>query len=109
MKSLKELFSLKKVEEPQLTIIDDNEDDREQIRITYYQSGFAASIKATGKPIVLRACLQNLYSSFEDQCRRQMQEQERLKQPYKEDQEKSKIELKKLETGLSIHEKKEDN
>lgn len=109
MKSLKELFSLKKVEEPQLTIIEDNEDDREQIRITYYQSGFAASIKATGKPIVLRACLQNLYSSFEDQCRRQMQEQERLKQPYKEDQEKSKIELKKLETGLSIHEKKEED
>lgn len=109
MKSLKELFSIKKIEDVNTNVIEEIDDDREQIRITYYQSGFAASVKATGKPIVLRACLQNLYSSFEDQCRRQMQEQERLKQPYKEDQEKSKIELKKLETGLSIHEKKEED
>lgn len=108
MKSLKELFSIKKIEEANTNVIEESEDDREQIRITYYQSGFAASVKATGKPIVLRACLQNLYSSFEDQCRRQMQEQERLKQPYKEDQEKCRIELRKLETGLSIHEKKEE-
>jgi hypothetical protein len=48
----------------------------------------AASIKATGKPIVLKACLQNLYMSFEDQCRKQKLEQDRLKQPYKEEQEK---------------------
>lgn len=107
MKSLQQLFSLKKTEESQIENIQNNEPDREQIRITYYQSGFAASIKATGKPIVLKACLQNLFSSFEDQCRKQVLEQERLKQPYKEEQEKSKTELKKCETAIGIYEQKE--
>ena len=89
MKSFKELFTVKKQELNGIVNNYENEvQDKEQIRITYYQSGFAASIKATGKPIVLKACLQNLFSSFEDQCKRQKNEQERLKQPYKEEQEK---------------------
>ena len=96
MKSITQLFSLKKVDESPKNNIDENENDREQIRITYYQSGFAASIKATGKPIVLKACLQNLYMSFEDQCRKQKLEQDRLKQPYREEQEKNRTELKKV-------------
>lgn len=107
MKSLQQLFSLKKIEEPQSPPIEENQEDREQIRITYYQSGFAASVKATGKPIVLRACLQNLFSSFEDQCRKQILEQERLKQPYKEEQEKFRTELKKSEIAVAIYEQKE--
>lgn len=109
MKSIQQLFSLKKVEEPQINTYEENEEDKEQIRITYYQSGFAASVKATGKPIVLRACLQNLFSSFEDQCRKQVLEQERLKQPYKEEQEKEKTELKKCEIAIGIYEKKEND
>ncbi|MFV8347696.1 ABC transporter permease [Flavobacterium sp. ZB4P13] len=109
MKSLTQLFSLKKVDESPKNDIDENENDREQIRITYYQSGFAASIKATGKPIVLKACLQNLYMSFEDQCRKQKLEQDRLKQPYREEQEKNRTELKKCEAAIGIYEKKEQD
>ena len=106
MESIKKLFSVKTTPVHPKQVLEDP-DDREQIRITYYQSGFAASIKASGKPIVLQACFQNLFSSFEDQCRRQLAEQEKIKQPYKEEQEKLRTELKKLETGLGIYEKKE--
>ncbi|MCV9930433.1 ABC transporter permease [Flavobacterium sp. LS1R49] len=109
MKPLAQLFSLKKTEDIPVDTHEENENDREQIRITYYQSGFAASIKATGKPIVLQACLQNLYMSFEDQCRKQKLEQDRLKQPYKEEQEKNRTELKKCETAIGIYEKKEQD
>lgn len=109
MKPLSQLFSLKKSEETSIKSFDENEEDREQIRITYYQSGFAASIKATGKPIVLKACLQNLYMSFEDQCRKQKLEQDRLKQPYREEQEKNRTELKKSEAAIGIYEKKEQD
>jgi hypothetical protein len=109
MKPLTQLFSLKKIEETPVNISEENENDREQIRITYYQSGFAASVKATGKPIVLKACLQNLYMSFEDQCRKQKLEQERLKQPYREEQEKNRTELKKSEAAIGIYEKKEQD
>lgn len=108
MKSIKQLFSLKKVEDkPQINPLQENEEDREQIRITYYQSGYGASIKSSGEPIVLRACYANLYSSFEDQCRKQQLEQERLKQPYKEEQERCKTEIKKNETAIGIYETKE--
>lgn len=109
MKTLTQLFSLKKSEDSSFKVSEENEEDREQIRITYYQSGFAASIKATGKPIVLKACLQNLYMSFEDQCRKQKMEQDRLKQPYREEQEKSRTELKKSEAAIGIYEKKEQD
>ncbi|OXB04317.1 ECF transporter S component family protein [Flavobacterium pectinovorum] len=108
MKSLTQLFSLKKTEDSPVAF-EENEDDREQIRITYYQSGFAASVKATGKPIVLKACLQNLYMSFEDQCRKQKLEQDKLKQPYREEQEKNRTELKKSEAAIGIFEKKEQD
>ncbi|CAD0007017.1 sugar ABC transporter permease [Flavobacterium chungangense] len=109
MKTLSQLFSLKKTEDSSSKSFEENEEDREQIRITYYQSGFAASIKATGKPIVLKACLQNLYMSFEDQCRKQKMEQDRLKQPYREEQEKNRTELKKSEAAIGIFEKKEQD
>lgn len=109
MKPLAQLFSLKKPEDSSFKVFEENEEDREQIRITYYQSGFAASVKATGKPIVLKACLQNLYMSFEDQCRKQKMEQDRLKQPYREEQEKNRTELKKSEAAIGIYEKKEQD
>jgi len=109
MKPLTQLFSLKKSEDSSSKVFEENEEDREQIRITYYQSGFAASVKATGKPIVLKACLQNLYMSFEDQCRKQKMEQDRLKQPYREEQEKNRTELKKSEAAIGIYEKKEQD
>jgi hypothetical protein len=109
MKPLSQLFSLKKGTDSSSKLLEENEEDREQIRITYYQSGFAASIKATGKPIVLKACLQNLYMSFEDQCRKQKLEQDRLKQPYREEQEKNRTELKKCEAAIGIYEKKEQD
>ncbi|PXY44301.1 ABC transporter permease [Flavobacterium hydrophilum] len=109
MKTLSQLFSLKKSTDSSSNLFEENEEDREQIRITYYQSGFAASIKATGKPIVLKACLQNLYMSFEDQCRKQKLEQDRLKQPYREEQEKNRTELKKCEAAIGIYEKKEQD
>ncbi len=106
MTSLQQLFSLRKADAPKEEPVT-SEEDREQIRITYYQSGWAASLKASGRPIVLKACLQNLFTSFEDQCRKQQMEQERLKQPYREEQERERIEQKKTEIAVSIFEKKE--
>ncbi len=106
MESIKKLFTLKKVN-IKSSFVEDNEEDREQIRITYYQSGYGASTKASGNPVVLRAGLHNLYNSFEDQCRKQLAEQQRLKQPYKEEQERQRTELKKRETAITIYEEQE--
>jgi len=102
MEALKKIFTLKK---PVLKNV--NFEDKEQIRITYYQSGFAASQKAMGKALVFKACLENVYNSFEDQCRKQFVEQERLKQPYVEEKVSHTTELKKYETAKAIYEGQE--
>ncbi len=106
MESIKKLFTLKKTE-LKSQIFNPDEEDRERIRITYYQSGYGASKKASGNPVVLKTGLHNLYNSFEDQCRKQLAEQERLKQPYKEEQERQRTELKKRETAISIYNEQE--
>jgi len=103
MGAIKKLFTLKKNEVIN-TVNEDSEESREQIRITYYQSGYGAATKASGDSVTLRVGLLNLYNSFEDQCRKQFNEQFRLKQPYKEEQEKVRTELKKRETAINIYE-----
>ena len=111
MVKLRNLFAVKKektVDEDTNNYNQVNIRTQENIRITYYQSGFAAAQKATGTPLVLKACLQNVYNSFEDQCRNQKIEQEKLKKPYFEEIERQKSEIKKLETAKEINEEKQE-
>lgn len=104
MSSIKNLFKLKN--EPERPILEnvDTKEAREQIRITYYQSGYGDSTKALGEPLTLGMSLRDLYNSFEDLCRKQLNEQEILKQPHKQNQEQEKTNLKRTETALSIYE-----
>ncbi|WP_242156374.1 ABC transporter permease [Aestuariivivens sediminis] len=104
MGAIKNLFKLKNnVDNKSINDHNNTEEAREQIRITYYQSGYGASTKASGDPTTLGVGLQNLYNSFEDLCRKQLNEQKILKQPYIEEQEREKTQLKKRETALSIY------
>lgn len=107
MEKLRSLFAVKK-EKQEDEELDFNANNQESIRITYYQSGFVAAQKATGRPIVLKACLQNVYNSFEDQCRNQKIEQEKLKKPYYEEIERQKSEIKKSETLKEINDEKQE-
>ena len=106
MESIKKLFTLKKTTSA-IDTIEEHEEDREQIRITYYQSGYGAASKASGSPVTFGVGLRNLYNSFEDQCRKQLLEQQKLKQPYVEEQERFRSELKKNDTAISIYEEQE--
>jgi len=103
MKSLKNLFKLKD-SSPSALEGENTEEAREQLRITYYQSGYGAAKKASGGAITFGVGLKNLYNSFENLCRKQLNEQRILKQPYVEEQEKEQTELKKRETAISIYE-----
>lgn len=106
MSAIKKLFQTKSKPAPVKSnpTSEDTEQAREQIRITYYQSGYGASTKASGDPTTFGVGLKNLYNSYENLCRKQKNEQEILKQPYKQQQEEQRTELKKRETALSIHE-----
>tara|TARA_R110002012_G_scaffold264412_1_gene447755 strand:- start:959 stop:2218 length:1260 start_codon:yes stop_codon:yes gene_type:complete len=103
MSAIKNLFKIKNEIKLPAEIEVDTKEAREQVRITYYQSGYGASKKAEGDPPTLEVALHNLYNSFEDLCRKQINEQEILKQPYKQNQEQEKTNLRKLETALTIY------
>jgi predicted nucleic acid-binding Zn-ribbon protein len=104
MSALNNLFKLKnKTVQPEVKN-EDTKEAREQLRITYYQNGYGASKTAEGNPPTLAIALHNLYNSFEDLCRRQLNEQEVLKQPFRQTQEQERTQLRKLDTALTIYE-----
>ena len=63
MGALKNIFTLKKKDET-IPVATETEDLRDQIRITYYQSGYGASSKAFGDPLTFGVGLHNLYNSL---------------------------------------------
>ena len=69
---IKKLFVTRKNEEEEDSANLRNEIREEQsTRITYYQTGYGAALKAGGSALNFRACLENVYASFEQQCREQ--------------------------------------
>lgn len=106
MINLNKLFTLKKSEILPSNSEEASIEDETQVRITYYQSGFGAAQKAMGNPINFTACLQNVFTSFEEQCRQQELDQENLKKPYLDEKIRQQSELKNNETAVSILEEK---
>lgn len=103
---IKKLFTLRRSEDPETFVPSTDEQDEQRIRITYYQSGYGAALKAMGGPINFRACLENVYGSFEQQCREQEIQQAKLKQPYIEERTRKQSELKNTEAAISIFEER---
>jgi phage shock protein A len=106
---IKNLFLTRKQSEPAIASPVNEEQQAEQVRITYYQSGYGAALKAMGSPINFKACLENVYGSFEQQCRDQEAHQIKLKQPYVDDKARKQSELKNTEAAISIFEEKRQN
>ncbi|RZK25670.1 MAG: ABC transporter permease [Flavobacterium sp.] len=101
---IKKIFLTKKNKEPEVLFSETEDQDDPKVRITYYQSGYGAAIKAMGSAINFKACLENLYGSFEQQCRDQEAQQIKLKQPYFDEKSRKHSELKNVEAAISIFE-----
>lgn len=108
MGKLNQLFAVKKTPELKISQDINSEENESQVRVTYHKSGNNASIDAMGSPINFRACLENVYHSFEEQCRKQREEQENLKQPYEEEKIRSQNELKNNETAILLAQEKQE-
>ncbi|WP_028298939.1 hypothetical protein [Olivibacter sitiensis] len=103
---IKKLFATRKPEERGSAALVDEEQDEQKVRVTYYQSGYGAALKAMGGPLNFKACLENVYTSFEQQCRDQEAQQIKLKQPYVEEKSRKQSELKNTEAAIAIFEEK---
>lgn len=109
MTNIKNLFTIKKPIQKELKSDDSQlEDTFEKVRITYYESGMGAARKANGNEYSFGIALNNVYYQFETQCKRLEEEQYKLKQPYKEEQERQRTELKKREMVQKIMEEKKE-
>jgi len=106
---IKKLFITKGNLESEPTTSVDDENEEYSTRITYYQTGYGAALKAMGSPINFRACLENVYTSFEQQCRDQEIQQRKLKQPYCDEKTRKQSELKNTEAAISIFEEKKQS
>lgn len=106
---IKKLFAIRKSEEADVVIPVNEEQEEQNVRITYYQSGYGAALKAMGSPLNFKACLENVYGSFEQQCRDQEVQQIRLKQPYVDEKTRKQSELKTTEAAISIFEEKKQH
>lgn len=106
---IRKLFAIREREEPSQIAQLDEEQDEQKVRITYYQSGYGAALKATGNSLNFKACLDNVYTSFEQQCREQEIHQKRLKQPYIDEKQRKQSELKNTEAAISIFEEKREH
>ncbi|SEO16310.1 hypothetical protein SAMN05216436_1408 [bacterium A37T11] len=103
---IKKLFATRKPEQADFVVSQDEEQDEQKVRVTYYQSGYGAALKAMGNPLNFKACLENVYASFEQQCRDQEIQQQKLKQPYIEEKNRKQSELKITEAAISIFDEK---
>ncbi|ETZ20918.1 ABC transporter permease [Pedobacter sp. V48] len=103
---IKKLFAVKRPAEPENIVSVYEEQEEQSVRITYYQSGYGAALKAMGAPLNFRACLENVYTSFEQQCRDQEIQQKKLKQPYIDEKIRKQSELKNTDAAISIFEEK---
>lgn len=106
---IRKLFAIREREEPSPIAQPDEEQDEQKVRISYYQSGYGAALKATGNSLNFKACLDNVYTSFEQQCREQEIHQKRLKQPYIDEKQRKQSELKNAEAAISIFEEKREH
>lgn len=109
MESLKKIFALKKNHNNGSDEDGNIKKSSDYLKLSYYESGLAASRKAMGSPINLTTCLSGVYNSFENHCKKQEIEQDNLKKPFIENTNKCKSEVKKLETLKEINEDKLNN
>jgi HD-GYP domain-containing protein (c-di-GMP phosphodiesterase class II) len=91
MNALKKLIALKpKIEEPPVEAIKETQYIEPK---TYYDDGTKKCIDASGSPSILKNCLIEVFEKFKEESRLTSAEQERLKKPIIQEQQRQKSEL----------------
>lgn len=102
MKNLKKIFTLKSNDKIEAKSVE--EKPKEDLTITFFQSGYGSSKRATGNPTVFGACLDEVYMDFKKKCELDEELQHKLKTPHLDEKAKLEIELKKRQTAKGLTE-----
>lgn len=105
--NIKNLFRLKTVPPEELkdgTIAienDSNPESTEETRKrTYHESGYRDSSRNSGNPTALSICLDAIYSKFQNEEKQLVEKQNKLKEPYLNEQKNKETEIKGLTVSL---------
>ena len=102
MSAIRKLFEIKKEKVEQEN--NSNMEDLEKNGMSYFQQAYGDAKQASGSSVILKACLNDVYSKFEERCRKEKAEQEKLKKPHMEELGRNKTEIKRLDLALEIQE-----
>ncbi|NPA43972.1 MAG: ABC transporter permease [Chlorobi bacterium] len=102
MNILKKLTIVKDKNKEQNNHQNNNIEDENKIKQTYYNDGYETAISVNGDPTTLKISLKRVFEEYKEKARREKERQEELKRPYKEKLKKQEAEKKKRETAIDI-------
>ena len=99
MNPLKKLVEIKKnLKKQDIKETSSSEQINFNSKETFNSQGYKDSIDSLGNPTLLKTCLNDIFQKYKDICRKDQLEQDKLKNPYKEELGEKNNELNKLET-----------
>ncbi|WP_440121892.1 ABC transporter permease [Tenacibaculum sp. Ill] len=99
MEALKKIFTTREKDPVEEVVV---KEEKKDVKLTFFESGYGSSKQASGNHKVFRACLNDVYMDYKRKCAEDEELQKKLKQPHIQEKGREGIELKKRQTAKAI-------
>lgn len=99
MEALKKIFTTREKDPVEEVVV---KEEKKDVKLTFFESGYGSSKQASGNHKVFRACLNNVYMDYKRKCAEDEELQKKLKDPHIQEKGREGIELKKRQTAKAI-------
>ncbi|MEE4001514.1 ABC transporter permease [Tenacibaculum sp. FZY0031] len=99
MEALKKIFTTREKDPVEKVVV---KEEKKDVKLTFFESGYGSSKQASGNHKVFRACLNNVYMDYKRKCAEDEELQKKLKDPHIQEKGREGIELKKRQTAKAI-------
>ncbi|CAM1341112.1 ABC transporter permease [Tenacibaculum aestuarii] len=99
MEALKKIFTTREKDPVEEVVV---KEEKKDVKLTFFESGYGSSKQASGNHKVFRACLNNVYMDYKRKCAEDEDLQKKLKDPHVQEKGREGVELKKRQTAKAI-------
>ncbi|WP_425658952.1 ABC transporter permease [Tenacibaculum ascidiaceicola] len=99
MEALKKIFTTREKDPVEEVVV---KEEKKDVKLTFFESGYGSSKQASGNHKVFRACLNDVYMDYKRKCAEDEELQKKLKDPHTQEKGREGIELKKRQTAKAI-------
>ncbi|AZJ35538.1 ABC transporter permease [Tenacibaculum singaporense] len=99
MEALKKIFTTREKDPVEEVVV---KEEKKDVKLTFFESGYGSSKQASGNHKVFRACLNDVYMDYKRKCAEDEELQKKLKDPHIQEKGREGIELKKRQTAKAI-------